>query len=1462
MVSSKSYGPARLGRILVAAAFASMPGLPGWAAGECNVPSFTWREDPAGGGGAFFGQAVAALGDFDADGFEDFAVGAPHRTPEAGCAPRSAANTGKVYIYSGKSGRSVHVIEEEGECGGFGHAIAAERARAGGPSKALLAVGAPCFDGARGLLVVYTVSAAGVHEVFRRAGEGSGDELGSAVAIAGDLDGDGPGEIIVGAPGNPLRGERAGMISVFRIDGSPFLDAHGGAPFEGFGTAVAGAGDFDGDGAPDLLIGSQDPRPEGDRSGKVTVLDASGAVLLSLAGSGDDRIGASLARLGDADGDGFDDFLAGAPGRPKLPACEAPAAAPPAAEGPGKAFLVLGGDRPPAEGGTAGKIAIQWKGEHPDAGLGAHVAAAGDIDGDGSAEVIIAAPGTKAGDLAGAGKVYLHRGGDGALLWTLSGGKADAALGRILAPAGDQDGDGAGDLFASTGTGEVLLFGLGDADHDGIRDACQDCAAPAAISLGSEEPFTLSRALRRRCFRIDLEAGRTIRATVKGSHPEDGLTLLARWGMPASPERYDHASAGASLAGPGLLIPSTRGGPLFFLAFAKRLGSDFRDFALLVDETPALVAAKVIPGSAAAGEVQVTVIGSGLRPGMSFALQGEDPAARFPSREVVVVSPERAEAGFDLTAAEAGPYSLEVIADGSPAAALPDAFSVLPPASGGDFRVTLTAPGEYRNNSRFRLTLKIANTGDRILPAPLFRVTGPPGTAFDFPRDPRTHLGEAVGLGLYPFGIDGDLPPGSEVEIPIWFRVKVLAEEDCLDVQEATARFAVALLDPRPGALIPWKDLEAPRGMDGAEWSRIRGDLEARLGSTWPDYVRALSRLSARLGRRGRAGHSALPPFELAVRAASGLPAAAITGKVLDSATRAPLGGLAILALEGGEGGPVRAVSPAAPDGYFSLEWVEERKTYRIETVEFGTGAVHESGSIEVPVPAGEDVLGIEVLASGTAGGRTIEPVCDDPEATGLPHEPIAPPSAAFTEHGSLDLDVISACDPNEKDGSGGQGGDVEVDPSEEIEYTIYFENTAGEGGAAARRVTIVDVLDSRLDWTTVRLKDVVLSASPEEIRIALEEEGLAGASCESIPVRPIGSGFDFRSPLLEPVSPAWSLTACWSGSIRYRAGDPAAVDCVLSISATVGPCPEPSSDGGESGIIAWVLQADLGLLSEVPPDSGFLAYGCGEAGEDDADRCGGYVSFSVRPLSGLADGTEISNEAEIVFDEMDPVTTDPSSTVTVGERPLSSPEDPSPATDSEGVDPTGFRLAWQALYATSHDLSLWSADLGEARPAEEGMAVLWKTGLAEAHYPPGEDLLALPPSSRFYWQVVARNDLGEVEGPVWGFSTAAGGEGASFRRADVDGNGRLEITDPILALGFLFLGNEDPSCLDAVDADDSGVLDLSDAIVALTYLFLGGIEIPPPGPSSCGPDPTEDPGDPSGDLGCGDPGACAVGGE
>ncbi len=99
---------------------------------------------------------------------------------------------------------------------------------------------------------------------------------------------------------------------------------------------------------------------------------------------------------------------------------------------------------------------------------------------------------------------------------------------------------------------------------------------------------------------------------------------------------------------------------------------------------------------------------------------------------------------------------------------------------------------------------------------------------------------------------------------------------------------------------------------------------------------------------------------------------------------------------------------------------------------------------------------------------------------------------------------------------------------------------------------------------------------------------------------------------------------------------------------------------------------------------------------------------------------------------------------------------------------------------------------------------------------------------------------------------------GTGFRRGDANADGGTNLADAVATFNFLFLGGDEPPCLDAADTNDADdALNLTDGVYLLNFLFLGGDAPPDPGPFECGP---EGDGSPV-SFGCETYTACDVGG-
>jgi hypothetical protein len=131
---------------------------------------------------------------------------------------------------------------------------------------------------------------------------------------------------------------------------------------------------------------------------------------------------------------------------------------------------------------------------------------------------------------------------------------------------------------------------------------------------------------------------------------------------------------------------------------------------------------------------------------------------------------------------------------------------------------------------------------------------------------------------------------------------------------------------------------------------------------------------------------------------------------------------------------------------------------------------------------------------------------------------------------------------------------------------------------------------------------------------------------------------------------------------------------------------------------------------------------------------------------------------------------------------------------------------------------------------------VLPSAPLGETHVAPTNDLERSLVLNIF--TVDGFSVLPELDGAV--VTVVASGEGEHFVRGDADGSGRVNISDALLLLNFLFLGSDRPRCLSAADFDDTGRVTISSAVAVLNYLFLQGEPPAVPFPNP-GLDPTPD---------------------
>jgi hypothetical protein len=303
------------------------------------------------------------------------------------------------------------------------------------------------------------------------------ENLGFAVATAGDVNGDGYADVLVGVPGfnSPSTAQGAAFLYLGSSSGlftSPSWEAHGGAGGDQFGWSVASAGDVNHDGRVDIIIGAisaevgsgqgeegiayvwyggapgtGNPTGLGD-NGTPSNADWHAEGEQAPYGAVGAHLGWSVACAGDVNNDGYDDVIVGVPdGHSTINQAEE-----------GRALVWLGSATGVNQGNTGRPGNAVWKAEanQNTAHLGYSVAGAGDVNGDGFDDVIVGAPGYDSGSAVGGwafvwhGKANGITGGANAnpnnASWAKQGAIA-ASFGNSVAAAGDVNGDGKGDVI-------------------------------------------------------------------------------------------------------------------------------------------------------------------------------------------------------------------------------------------------------------------------------------------------------------------------------------------------------------------------------------------------------------------------------------------------------------------------------------------------------------------------------------------------------------------------------------------------------------------------------------------------------------------------------------------------------------------------------------------------------------------------------------------------------------------------------------------------------------------------------------------------------------------------------------------------------------------------------------------------------------------------------------------------------
>jgi len=406
--------------------------------------------------GAQLGHGLANVGDVNGDGFDDLVITAYGFTGAGG------ANEGAWFLYLGDASGTNSTADAFALGGQAGARLGSSAAGVGdvnGDGFADFVVGAEFFDNGstdEGVVFLYLGGASfnSVSDATLEINQGSAF-FGHSVAGAGDVNGDGFSDVLVGANGFDGGSTNSGGAFLFFGNAGAFNTTSDATLTSSqgdvrMGTSVAGVGDVNADGFDDVLIGAPEyEAPLGASEAN------EGAAFLYLGGSGafniatdahfqinqlEARVGSSVAGVGDVNGDGFADMIIGAPLQ--------------AAADSGSAYIIFGSAAPV----TNPPASVTLFSSQAGANFGSAVAGAGDVNGDGFSDVLVGARGYDNGE-NDEGAVFVYLGGSTFSTTTyrhLEFNQANAALGNSIAAA-DVNRDG----FADVLVGAALFDGVG-----------------------------------------------------------------------------------------------------------------------------------------------------------------------------------------------------------------------------------------------------------------------------------------------------------------------------------------------------------------------------------------------------------------------------------------------------------------------------------------------------------------------------------------------------------------------------------------------------------------------------------------------------------------------------------------------------------------------------------------------------------------------------------------------------------------------------------------------------------------------------------------------------------------------------------------------------------------------------------------------------------------------------------------
>jgi hypothetical protein len=410
---------------------------------------------------ARFGNSVASAGDVNGDGYDDVIVGAPNYTKDQQYEGAAFVYHGSA---DGLGITPSRILEGNQASAEFGKGVAGA-GDVNGDGYDDVIVGASKYDNEltnEGAAYIYLGSSTGLDDTPSRTLEGNQAEslFGFSVGSAGDVNKDGYDDIIIGAPSYDNGEENEGAAFIYHGENTPYgvsatpdqtLDCDQSTSW--FGISVGTAGNVNGDDYDDVIVGAHTYTNGQSGEGAAFIYHGGSSGVSATpsrtleSNQANAQYGVSVGTAGDVNGDGYDDVIVGSATYDCVLNDE------------GLAFLYHGSST-----GVSATQAWSAGGAQENAMFGYSVATAGDVNNDGYDDVIVGARKYDNDPLTDVGLVNIYLGSSDGLSkisnWAMAGDQEYAEFGVPVNAAGDVNGDGFSDLIVA-----ARLYDSGQTDE-------------------------------------------------------------------------------------------------------------------------------------------------------------------------------------------------------------------------------------------------------------------------------------------------------------------------------------------------------------------------------------------------------------------------------------------------------------------------------------------------------------------------------------------------------------------------------------------------------------------------------------------------------------------------------------------------------------------------------------------------------------------------------------------------------------------------------------------------------------------------------------------------------------------------------------------------------------------------------------------------------------------------------------